>query len=255
MQRQFTTDEIPKYSHFAANGFQSNQRQESTRERIKHAFLSAKGVIREVDQSPLRFGYYVIKSITVDWVGHIQLMFPYMRHFEYASQQAKRRLSETSLYEINKWRQDSFVSLSTFKYLKQFIVYWSSETSVSYEEDLSLLLKDVDDVSAQTQDLIRAFSESINFVTSLIQLFDVRQSVTEAINVRRVTYIALVFVPLSWAASIFSMAENYSPGGSQFWIYWVVALPLLIMVFILSNTLPVQVWDRIKVFMFKVTGI
>jgi Mg2+ and Co2+ transporter CorA len=255
MQRQFTTDEIPKYSHFAANGFQSNQRQESTRERIKHAFLSAKGVIREVDQSPLRFGYYIIKSITVDWVGHIQLMFPYMRHFEYASQQAKSRLSETSLYEINKWRQDSFVSLSTFKYLKQFIVYWSSETSVSYEEDLSLLLKDVDDVSAQTQDLIRAFSESINFVTSLIQLFDVRQSVTEAINVRRVTYTALVFVPLSWAASIFSMAENYSPGGSQFWIYWVVALPLLIMVFILSNTLPVQVWDRIKVFMFKVTGI
>ena len=95
-------------------------------------------------------------------------MFPYMRHFEHASQQAKSRLSETSLYEINKWRQDSFVSLSKLKYLKQFIVYWSSETSVSYEEDLSLLLKDVDDVSAQTQDLIRAFSESINFVTSLI---------------------------------------------------------------------------------------
>jgi len=120
---------------------------------------------------------------------------------------------------------------------------------------LSLLLKGVEDVSAQRQDLIRALSESINFVTSLIQLFDVRRSLTEAINVRRVTYIALVFVPLSWAASIFSMAGNYSPGGSRLWVYWVVALPLLIMVFILSNTLPVQVRHRIRVFMFKVTSL
>jgi Mg2+ and Co2+ transporter CorA len=238
IQRQFTAGEIPKYSHFATNGLHSSQRQESTRERIKNAFLSAKRDFREVD-----------------WVGHIQLMFPYLRYFEYASQQAKSRLSEMSLYEINKWRQDSFVSLSTLKYLRHFILHWSSETTVAFEEDISLLLKDVDDVSAQTQDLIRALSESKQFVTSLIQLFDMRQSVTEAVNVRRVTYIALVFVPLSWASSLFSMAENYSPGGSKFWIYCVVALPLLIMVFISSNTLPIQVWDRIREFMVKITGI
>lgn len=68
-------------------------------------------------------------------------------------------------------------------------MYSSFERSVSYKEDWYFLLKDIEDVSAQTHDLIRALSESINFVTSLIQLFDVRRSITEAINVRRLANI------------------------------------------------------------------
>jgi hypothetical protein len=249
VQRQFTADQIPKYSHFTVNDLQGNQWQESTKERIKLAFQSNGLKSKQTDPLPLNFGYCVIKSIAVDWVGHIQTMFPYLRHFEYSSQEAKSRLRETSLYEINQWRQDSLVSLSTFKYLKQFILYWSSKTSNI--EDYALLLKDVDDVSLQTQDLIRALSDTTRFVTSLIQLFDMRQSVKEAINVRQVTYIALVFVPLSWAASIFSMTEQYSPGGSQFWMYWIVAIPLLVLVFGLSSMFPGQVQERIKALIFR----
>ena len=78
------------------------------------------------------------------------------------------------------------------------------------------LLNDVEDVSAQTQDLFRALSESINFVTSLLQLFNVRGSVTEAKNVRRVTYIRV---------SVFD--GKYIQHGGIFLSWWLAILHIL----------------------------
>jgi hypothetical protein len=58
--------------------------------------------------------------------------------------------------------------------------------------------------------------------------------VLQAANITRLTYIALVFVPLSWVTGLFSMSEHYSPGQEQFWIYFATALPLLLVVLLFS---------------------
>lgn len=75
----------------------------------------------------------------------------------------------------------------------------------------------------------------IPIMTSIIQLLDLRRSTVETIYVKRLTYIALVFLPLSFVATLFSMSEPFSITDSGFWIYIVTAIPLLLLVLAASS--------------------
>lgn len=70
--------------------------------------------------------------------------------------------------------------------------------------------------------------------TSLVQLIDSRKSISQAEDVKRLSFIALVFIPLSYVTGIFSMADQYGPGSDRFWIYWDTSLPIAIIVVCIS---------------------
>jgi hypothetical protein len=69
----------------------------------------------------------------------------------------------------------------------------------------------------------------------MVQLLDPPRSVLEAVSVRRLTYIALVSIPLGWVASLLSMSEGFLPGDEHFWVYFALVLPLLSLVLLLSS--------------------
>lgn len=86
----------------------------------------------------------------------------------------------------------------------------------------------------------------VPMATSMVQLLESRRSMLEAANVSRLTFIALVFVPLSWVASLFSMADDYSPGHRNFWVYFATALPVLFLVVLLSAVQWGQLEGKLK---------
>ncbi|KAI1367809.1 hypothetical protein F5Y08DRAFT_348595 [Xylaria arbuscula] len=51
-------------------------------------------------------------------------------------------------------------------------------------------------------------------------------SVRDAKNMKALTILGLIFIPFSYTASLFSMADNYSPGSGCFWVYFAVSFPL-----------------------------
>lgn len=64
-------------------------------------------------------------------------------------------------------------------------------------------------------------------------------SLREAKNMKTLTLLGLIFIPLALISSIFSMSQPYGPGGDQFWVYFVVSCPLVLLVlgmFYLVNT-------------------
>lgn len=52
------------------------------------------------------------------------------------------------------------------------------------------------------------------------------RSIRDAKNIKTLTFLGLIFIPFSYTASLFSMADGYFPGGDSFWMYFAVALPL-----------------------------
>ena len=64
----------------------------------------------------------------------------------------------------------------------------------------------------------------------------------EAKLVSRLTVVALVFIPLSFTASIFSMGGNFLPGSSLFWVYFAAAVPLTFIVLALAWLLRGKKW-------------
>lgn len=56
------------------------------------------------------------------------------------------------------------------------------------------------------------------------------RSIREARSAKTLTFVGLIFIPLAYTASLFSMADPYKPGQDGFWIYFAMSVPLIIVV-------------------------
>jgi hypothetical protein len=66
-----------------------------------------------------------------------------------------------------------------------------------------------------------------NLTTSMTGLASIagnRQNLEEAKRVKRLNLLALLFIPLAYTSSLFSMQDNYAPNKKDFWVYWVSAI-------------------------------
>ncbi|KAL8376858.1 hypothetical protein RB595_007811 [Gaeumannomyces hyphopodioides] len=64
-------------------------------------------------------------------------------------------------------------------------------------------------------------------------------SLREAKSTKALTFIGLVFIPLAYTASLFSMAEPYGPGNERFWVYFAISLPLIFCVLLMYAVLDI----------------
>ncbi len=64
----------------------------------------------------------------------------------------------------------------------------------------------------------------------LLALETAKRSIREAKSSKAVTLLGLIFIPLAYTSSLFSMSAPYGPGQDQFWQYFVAAVPLIFVV-------------------------
>jgi Mg2+ and Co2+ transporter CorA len=82
-------------------------------------------------------------------------------------------------------------------------------------------------LKAKSDNLIASFGGLASMVSN-------RQSLVEARTVRLLTILGMTFLPLSFTSGLFSMAGSFTPGGSQFWVYFAVSIPLVLLIFFFS---------------------
>jgi hypothetical protein len=61
-------------------------------------------------------------------------------------------------------------------------------------------------------------------MTGLASIAGNRQNLEEAKRVKRLNLLALLFIPLAYTSSLFSMQDAYAPNKGKFWVYWVCAI-------------------------------
>ena len=66
---------------------------------------------------------------------------------------------------------------------------------------------------------------------SLASIVGTRQSLNEAHSVGVLTRLGMVFLPMSFIASLFSMSDHYQPGSSHFWVFFAVCGPAVLLTF------------------------
>lgn len=54
-----------------------------------------------------------------------------------------------------------------------------------------------------------------------------QRTIRETKRMKAITLLGLVFIPLAYASSVFSMSGEYAPGGKLFWVYFVASVPLI----------------------------
>jgi hypothetical protein len=71
-------------------------------------------------------------------------------------------------------------------------------------------------------------------MTGLASIAGNRQNLEEAKRVKRLNLLALLFIPLAYTSSLFSMQDNFLPGNAKFWMYWVSALSVVALTLVVT---------------------
>ena len=76
----------------------------------------------------------------------------------------------------------------------------------------------------------------ISFMTGLISIIESRRSLQETKVMKALTLLGMIFIPLAFTSGIFDISGKYAAGETYFWVYFAVALPIVLLVFIMAYT-------------------
>ncbi|KAH8902478.1 hypothetical protein BR93DRAFT_886947 [Coniochaeta sp. PMI_546] len=62
-----------------------------------------------------------------------------------------------------------------------------------------------------------------------VSIQEARVSNCNAQNLSKLTVLTMLFIPLSTVASMFSMSDDFLLGGPRAWVFWVVSIPVLLL--------------------------
>ncbi|KAI1202961.1 hypothetical protein F5X97DRAFT_319116 [Nemania serpens] len=135
--------------------------------------------------------------------------------------------------DLFRWRRRARQSLVKLQAMRCLIQHPPNRCELS-----DALVADIQFVSSQIGQFQAMLEPMVPILASTIQLTDSRRALCEAIYIKRLTYIALIFLPLSFVSSVLSISEQFAVNSGRFWIYLSTAILLLIIVLAISHFAP-----------------
>lgn len=88
-------------------------------------------------------------------------------------------------------------------------------------------MEDVRHLPRRLEEVQTRADKLISVLTAVLSIREIKKATTQTRAVTQITYLAFLFVPMSFVASFLSMNNNFPSGNSMvYWIYFVIALPL-----------------------------
>lgn len=187
-----------------------------------------------LDPTIQSLAYYPLRIVAAEWVKYIAVMQRCIKMYEYQGNQLDLEKFNMDLRELQGWRRRSMVSQQKIRTVIRHLKSHNSSNPI-HRADVDEILEDFEVIKKDIEDAGRRLETMLPVVTSLIQIIDARQSFAETADISRLTVLALVFVPLSYVSSLFSMNSETMPGSEHFWVYFVVAIPVTIIVFLIAR--------------------
>jgi hypothetical protein len=107
---------------------------------------------------------------------------------------------------------------------------WMSST-----KDFTFILERLRVLKPRCEVLLSSITALTGIAGNQQALTEAKRQFREAKNIKVLTLIGMVFLPLAFISALFSMDEAYLPGSSRFWVYWASAAPFMVSVFIGST--------------------
>lgn len=183
--------------------------------------------------------YYALRIIAAEWVKYVAVMQYCIKQYEYNHDRLPA-LSldrfDKDLRELQSWRRRTMVSQGKIKSVLRFLSSRESTSShKSKERELEWLSGDFEHINSNIDTVGRRLESMLPVVMSFVQIADARRSFAETADISRLTVLALIFVPLTFVSSLFSMNTENLPGRGDFWVYFAVAIPLTGLVVLIAR--------------------
>jgi hypothetical protein len=109
-----------------------------------------------------------------------------------------------------------------------------AEASVSWEKcekDFHVIYRKLRGMKTMSDNLISSFTGLAGILGNRQALREASRSLHEARSVKILTLLGMLFLPLTFASGILSMNGDFLPGSSLFWVYFAIAIPIILCVF------------------------
>jgi Mg2+ and Co2+ transporter CorA len=181
--------------------------------------------------------YYPLKIVAAEWVKYLAVMQYCIKQYEYQGDLLPDLDKfNMDLRELQGWRRRSMNSQRKINSVIRQLKSREREHPFSLARaNLRYLIEDFEVISSNIENAGRRLENMLPVVMSLVQVIDARHALAETANISRLTILALVFVPLSYISSLFSMNSQNMPGSSHFWVYFAVAVPVTLLVFLVAR--------------------
>jgi Mg2+ and Co2+ transporter CorA len=142
--------------------------------------------------------------------------------------QPVKRLGAT-LEKLHPWRQriPSFKKIASGSLESVFAA--SRTHSALLEDHLLAHRGDFRGICTEFQELQTRTETIVTVATAMIGIEESQRAMDQNRNFARLTYLAVVFVPLQFVTGFFSMTPDLEQLKTMFWVYFVVAIPLTIL--------------------------
>lgn len=102
----------------------------------------------------------------------------------------------------------------------------SSATVLDLRTDYTLLSANISELLSRTERIAAV-------ATAVTGIEETQRAAEHNIQLGRLTYLAVIFAPLSFVSSFFSMSGDLTSLGTTFWVYFCVAVPMSLVVYLL----------------------
>ena len=130
-----------------------------------------------------------------------------------------------TLENLHTWRRrfpiyKNIISEGMEKIIRRDDFLYSTKNSLKVlEKDFELLLGTLDDLHSRAE-------RTMSVVTAVLSIEESQKALQQNRSLGRLTYLAALFVPLSFISSFLSMNEDVTRLNKTFWIYFAIALPV-----------------------------
>jgi hypothetical protein len=189
------------------------------------------------DPSPQLLACYTVRVVAAEWVKYVEVMRHCMKLYRHVEMGVPTlEIIKCDLHSLQGWRLRSLNSQEKVEsVLRKLKVQNALDSDSESHAIVGTIIKDYEFILSNIQTAGIRLENMLPVVTSLVQIIDTRQSLAETANVTRLTILALTFIPLSYVASLFSMNEKNMPGSDHFWVYFAVAIPVTLAVFLVAK--------------------
>ena len=181
---------------------------------------------------------YPLRILAAEWMTYLELMYHSIKQYEYPPNTALAALGQITklnadISALQQWARRSMATAHKIRYTIEFLRYRiTKDDDVEYS---ALLTEDYKQIAFGIDSYSRRLEALVSIATSLVQTAGSRRSLTETINISRLSYLALNFIPLTFVSGLFSMNDKIAPGGKLFGLYFAVSIPLCLIFFLVVH--------------------
>lgn len=191
-----------------------------------------------------------IRIVRVEWLLYSNILGRLLKFYEpsrrFSTSTAVYPLSSKIIDEFFRWRRRNQHTFEKLQLMQDFIeLHCASGPARPGARDL---IRDIEAIRSWIRDYSNASESMLPHIVSATQLIQAQKGIEETEYVRRLSWTALVFIPLSFVASLFSMNEKFAINSVSGAVrYSVVAFPLLSIVLSVSVPAFRAAWLRKRI--------